>query len=217
MFLNVHQLFLPSGGHAKIDGPTRDDNDSIAPELDPNLFGQRDYEALTGLDDKILPDDQNIWSEDGNECDGALPNNQETRVAQITDGLSNTLMFVEKASAPDVYRGRGNLSPVVENGELLTNQTIAALDSLGSGKLHGIDPGTGLKRKKNSGNAPFNATNDGEAYGFHPGIIVVSSMDGATHTLSESMDLVLFASMVTRSGGSYTNPNITKKEPSIEW
>lgn len=203
----------PSGGYGAIDGPTRDDNDSIAPSLNPDDYGQRDYEALTGVDDAILPDAQNIWSEDGNECDGALPNNQETRVAQITDGLSNTLMFVEKASAPDVYRGRGNLTPVA--GE--TNQTIAALDSLGSGKLHGIDPVTGEKRKRNSGNVPFNATNDGEAYGFHPGIIVVSSMDGATHTLSESMDLVLFASMITRSGGRYTNPNGAGKEPQIEW
>ena len=32
--------------------------------------------------------------------------------------------------------------------------------------------------------------NDGEAYGFHPGVIVVSSMDGATHTLSETIDVV---------------------------
>lgn len=203
----------PSGGYGAIDGPTRDDNDSIAPSLNPDDYGQRDYEALTGVDDKILPDAQNIWSEDGSECDGALPNNQETRVAQITDGLSNTLMFVEKASAPDVYMGRGNLAPVAGQ----TNQTIAALDSLGSGKLHGIDPVTGDKRKRDSGNVPFNATNDGEAYGFHPGIIVVSSMDGATHTLSESMDLVLFASMITRSGGGYTNPNGTGKEPQIQW
>ncbi len=212
----------PSGGYGAIDGPTRDNNDSIAPSLNPDDYGQRDYEALTGVDDSILPDAQNIWSEDGNECDGALPNNQETRVAQITDGLSNTLMFVEKASAPDVYMGRGNLTPV--SGQ--TNQTIAALDSLGSGKLHGMDPAcpdretdpeNRCKRKRHAGNAPFNVTNDGEAYGFHPGIIVVSSMDGATHTLSESMDLVLFASMITRSGGRYTNPNGAGKEPQIAW
>ena len=58
--------------------------------------------------------------------------------------------------------------------------------------------------KDNDGNVPFNATNDGEAYGFHPGIIVVSSMDGATHTLSESMDVRSFGSMITRSGGGDT-------------
>ena len=37
----------------------------------------------------------------------------------------------------------GNLSPTGE-----TNQTIAALDSLGPAKLHGIDPATGTKRRE---------------------------------------------------------------------
>ena len=54
----------------------------------------------------------NPWIDDGDECDGALIKNQETRVAQITDGLSNTLMFVEKASAPDVYDGPWQSCPV---------------------------------------------------------------------------------------------------------
>jgi prepilin-type N-terminal cleavage/methylation domain-containing protein len=211
----------PSGGYASIDGPTRDSNDSNAPPLNPGDYGQRDYEALTAVDDKILPDAQNPWTDDGDECDGALPNNKETRVAQITDGMSNTLMFVEKASAPDVYMGRGNLTPV--SGQ--TNQTIAALDSLGSGKMDGMDPAcpdrdsdpeNRCERKRNANNAPFNVTNDGEAYSFHPGICVVSSMDGATHTLADSMDVKVFASMVTRAGGSYTASN-GMRESNIEW
>ena len=100
------------GGYGPIDGPTRDDDDSIAPSLNPDDYGQRDYEALTGVDDKILMQ-TNIWPvKMGTNVDGgALVKDVETRVAQITDGLSNTLMFVEKASAPDVYKGRGNLTP----------------------------------------------------------------------------------------------------------
>ena len=167
-----------------LTGPTRD-SDSNAPSLDPNIFGQRDYEALTGVKEYIVATN-NPWIDDGDECRGALIKDAETKVAQIVDGLSNTLMFVEKASAPDVYEGRGNLSPTGD-----TNQTIAALDSLGPAKLHGIDPTCNpkCKRKNDDGNVAFNATNDGEAYGFHPGILVVSSMDGATHTLSESIDV----------------------------
>ena len=210
----------PSGGYPQIDGNTRD-SDSAAPLLTPGDYGQRDYEALTGVKEYILPDGQNPWIDDGDECRGGLIKNRETRVAEIVDGMSNTLMFVEKASAPDVYMGRGNLSPM--SGQ--TNQTIAALDSLGPAKLHGIDPAcpdrdtdpdNRCKRKKNAGNAPFNVTNDGEAYSFHPGIIVGCSMDGATHTLSESMDLKLFGSMITRGGGAYTASNGVR-ESSIEW
>ena len=68
-------------------------------------------------------------------------------------------------------------------------------------------------QKITTGNVPFNVTNDGEAFGFHPGIIVVSSMDGATHTLSESMDLILFGSMITRRWRWIPTPTGTGKEP----
>ncbi len=204
----------PPGSHPNsITGAERD-SDSIAPGLVPDDFGQRDYEALTGVKEYIVAT-RNPWIDDGDECRGALIKDEETTVAQIVDGLSNTLMFVEKASAPDVYEGRGNLSPTGD-----TNQTIAALDSLGPAKLHGIDPTCDpkCKRKNNDGNVAFNATNDGEAYGFHPGIIVVVSMDGATHTLTENIDVRLFGAMITRGGGGYTSTTSGfATEPMIEW
>ena len=208
----------PSGGYDPIDGNSRD-NDSAAPSLDPNIFGQRDYEAMTGVKQTIVATG-NPWptkaERKGPRGMGGLVKDAETKVAQVTDGMSNTLMFVEKAGAPDVFRGRGNLSPVIENGKIITNQTIAALDSLGPSKLDGIDPATGLKRDNDDGNVAFNATNDGEAYSFHPGLIVVSSMDGATHVLSDSISPVLFGSMITRAGGG--SPGSTgASEPNIEW
>ena len=203
----------PAGGYAPIKGEDRDD-DSAAPELDPNIFGQRDYEAMTGVKHKIVATG-NPWptkaERKGPRGMGGLIKDAETKVAQVTDGMSNTLMFVEKAGAPDVYQGRGKLSPTGE-----TNQTIAALDSLGPSKLDGIDPATGLKRDNDDGNVAFNATNDGEAYSFHPGVLVVSSMDGATHVLSESISPVLFGSMITRAGGGQAASNGVM-EPNIEW
>ena len=46
--------------------------------------------------------------------------------------------------------------------------------------------------------------------------LVVSSMDGATHVLSESISPVLFGSMITRAGGG--SPGSTgASEPNIEW
>jgi prepilin-type N-terminal cleavage/methylation domain-containing protein len=203
----------PVGGYGPQSAADRDDDDTDAPDLDADNYGQRDYEALTGVKEYVV-DTRNPWptkAEAKSRGRGALIKDVETRIAEITDGLSNTLMFVEKASAPDVYKGRGNLVPTGE-----CNQTIAALDNLGPSKLHGIDPATGDKRKNNDGNVAFNATNDGEAYGFHPGIIVASSMDGATHTLSETIDVRLFGAMITRGGGG--EPGSTGvSEPNIEW
>lgn len=204
----------PAGGYGPQSASARDDDDTAAPDLDPDNFGQRDYECLTGVKEYIVAT-RNPWptkAEAKSRGRGALIKDVETRVAEITDGLSNTLMFVEKASAPDVYKGRGNLSPVPGK----CNQTIAALDNLGPAKLHGIDPATGDKRKNNDGNVAFNATNDGEAYGFHPGIIVASSMDGATHTLTENIDVRLFGAMITRGGGGESGSTGTA-EPNIEW
>ena len=205
----------PAGGYDPQSASDRDDDDTAAPALDPDDYGQRDYECLTGVKEYIVAT-RNPWIDDGDECRGALIKDVETTVAQIVDGLSNTLMFVEKASAPDVYEGRGNLTPVPGK----VNQTIAALDNLGPAKLHGINPTCDpkCKRKNNDGNVAFNATNDGEAYGFHPGIIVASSMDGATHTLSENIDVRLFGAMITRGGGGYkSSTSGFAAEPTVEW
>ena len=200
----------PSGGYASIDGPTRA-RDSNAPSLDPNAFGYTDYEVMTGVKEYVIPDADNPHVDDGDECDGALVKDKETTVQQITDGLSKTLCIVECSSRPDQYSGKGSTTPTGN-----TNQCISWADSLGPFKLHGINPADGQKRQRDWGNAPFNATNEGEAFSFHPGIICTTFMDGSTHVLQENMNLLVFASMITRGGGSYTASN-GKTEPQIDF
>jgi len=199
-----------SGGYPSVDGPTRD-SDSAAPSLDPDNFGYTDYEVMTGVKEYVVPDAVNPHVDDGDECDGALLKDEETTIQKITDGLSKTLCVVECASRPDEYMGRGTTSPTGN-----TNQCIAWADSLGPFKLHGIDPADGSKRKRDAGNVPFNATNNGEAFSFHPGVMSTTFMDGSTHVLQEDMDVVVFASMITRAGGSYTASN-GMKEPAISF
>jgi prepilin-type N-terminal cleavage/methylation domain-containing protein len=188
-----------SGGYDPVDGPTRD-SDSAAPSLDPDNFGYTDYEVMTGVKDEVFPAGTDPYIDDGNESDGGLLKDRETRVAEIKDGLSKTLCIIECSSRPDTYRGRGNTTPTG-----VTNQCIAWADSLGPFKLHGIDPATGTKRKQNAGNVPMNATNDGEAFSFHPAGSSTTFMDGSTHFLPESMDLRVFAAMITRNAGNYTS------------
>lgn len=200
----------PSGGYASIDGPTRD-SDSAAPSLNPNNFGYTDYEVMTGTKEYVVPDAVNPHVDDGPECDSAMLKDKETKVSQITDGLSKTLCVVECSSRPDQYRGKGSTTPTGT-----TNQCIGWADSLGPFKLHGINPADGQKRKRNSGNAPFNATNEGEAWSFHPQVMNTTFMDGSTHTLNDSMDVVVFASMITMNGGSYKASN-GMKEPAISF
>lgn len=197
----------PTGGYPDIDGATRD-SDSAAPLLSPNNFGYTDYEVMTGTKEYVIPDAVNPHVDDGPECDSAMLKDKETKIAQITDGTSKTLCVVECSSRPDQYMGRGSTSPTG-----VTNQCISWADSLGPFKLHGINPADGSKRPRNAGNVPFNATNEGEAFSFHPQILNTTFMDGSTHTLSESMDVLVFASMITKSGGNYKASNGMMEPP----
>jgi prepilin-type N-terminal cleavage/methylation domain-containing protein len=199
-----------AGGYASIDGPTRD-SDSAAPSLNPNSFGYADYECMTGTKEYVIPDADNPHVDDGDECDSAMQKDKENKVKDITDGLSKSLCVVECSSRPDQYSGKGNLTPTGS-----TNQCISWADSLGPFKLHGINPADGQKRRRDWSNAPFNATNEGEAYSFHPGVMCVTMMDGSTHVLQDNMNLLVFASMITKAGGSRTASN-GKREPQISF
>ena len=188
---------LPQGGYASIDGPTRD-SDSAAPSLNPNNFGYTDYEVFTGVKNKVFPTTNNPYAGKGPECDGVLVKDEETRVAQITDGLSHSLLIVECGSRPDTYKAsNGKNTPTGA-----TNQCISWADSLGPFKLHGID--TNGDKCDNCGALPFNGINDGEAYSFHPGTMNACFSDGSVRTLQENIDLYVMAAIITRADGQTT-------------
>lgn len=187
----------PAGGYASIDGPTRD-SDSAAPSLNPNNFGKTDYEVFTGVKDKIFPNTNNIYQNKGPVCDGVLVKDETTRIAQITDGLSHSLLIVECASRPDTYKAsNGKNTPTGA-----TNQCLGWADSLGPFKLHGID--TNGDKCNNCGVMPFNGINDGEAYSFHPGTMNAVFADGSTRNISENIDLYVMAAIITRCDGQKT-------------
>lgn len=182
------------GGYSSIDGPTRD-SDSAAPSLNPNSFGYTDYETFTGVKEYIFPDATNPYINDGPECDGVLVKDTPTKIAQIVDGLSHSLLIVECASRPDTYKASNGRHIPTGN----TNQCISWADSLGPFKLHGIDA-NGDKVKRSDSNVPFNATNDGEAYSFHPGLMNTCFADGSVRTINEDVNLYVFAAIITRAG-----------------
>ena len=190
---------IPSaGGYANIDGPTRD-SDSNAPSLNPNNFGVTDYEVFTGVKDKIFPAISDPYAAKGPECDSPILKDKVTKIAQIRDGLSHTLLIVECASRPDQFKGKGNYKPTGT-----VNQCLSWADSLGPFKLHGMD-NNGNKCNNCANNQPFNVTNEGEAFSFHPGLINTVFCDGSTRTINDDIDLRVFAGLITKNGGETTN------------
>lgn len=187
----------PAANHPNIDGPTRD-SDSAAPSLNPNNLGKTDYEVFTGVKNKVFPATNNPYAAKGPECDGVLVKDEPTRIAQITDGLSHSLLIVECGSRPDTYKAsNGRNTPTGD-----TNQCISWADSLGPFKLHGID--TNGDKCDNCGVLPFNGINDGEAYSFHPGTMNAVFADGSTRNISENVDLYVMAAIITRCDGKQT-------------
>ena len=120
---------------------------------------------------------------------GILTRNHLTRIAEITDGTSHTILMSECAGRPKLWRvGRpvqGNVAP----GAAWVGGTLM----FGQGSAR--DGATKL------GACAINCTNDREVYSFHPGGANTILADGSGCFLSANIDIRVFASLVTRAGG----------------
>lgn len=134
---------------------------------------------------------------------GAVRPNRHTKVAQITDGLSNTLFMTEDAGRPVHYnsRGRGpdNVDPGGGNLPVVNGRVQGAgwADTSSSIPVHGFTA-DGLTVP---GPCAVNCTNNNEAFSFHPGIIIGVLCDGSTHVVRENITLQQYSEFVTRAGG----------------
>jgi prepilin-type processing-associated H-X9-DG protein len=113
----------------------------------------------------------------------------------ITDGTSSTIMVVEAAARPLVYRGR------TANPALTNDQGIGWVDNEGpfsfdGAAADGSAEGCGV-------NCPgvMNRRNDNEPYSFHTGGGNFLFADGHVGFLRESIPLPTFAALCTRGAG----------------
>jgi|694.fasta_scaffold58973_6 prepilin-type N-terminal cleavage/methylation domain-containing protein len=189
---NLSIFICPSSkGDGITSVPISPDTDSIRPAfVSPEKLGRTDYETITGVKKNVISPD--LYSVNG---DGCLVKDKTTPISAITDGLSKTLLFVECAGRPQIYRQK--VASTVE-----TNQCVGWADNLGPFKLDPMNS-NGIKTPKASPNdgVPMNATNDGEAYSFHPNGINVVFADSSTKLLSEQIDLKVFCGIITRGHG----------------
>jgi len=184
------------------------------PEASPwvgNLVRTTDYSPTIGVDARLLS--AGLVDLAG---DGALPKNGEPRFSDITDGLSNTMLYGESAGRPFVYRrGRkiGNLpSPRVNAGGWSRPASDFSIDgsSFDGATLpgpcainctNGQDVGTAFPH-------PYYGTEGtAEAYGFHPGGANFALGDGSVRFISQNIGIRDFVRLVTRAGGEVTGGN----------
>jgi len=120
---------------------------------------------------------------------GVLTRNYLTRLADITDGSSQTIMLTECAGRPRLWRAGRSISGIYAQG----GPWIAGTLTFGQGSTpDGAD---------RPGPCAINCTNDREVYSFHPGGAGATFADGSVHFLQASIDIRNFARLVTRAGG----------------
>jgi prepilin-type N-terminal cleavage/methylation domain-containing protein/prepilin-type processing-associated H-X9-DG protein len=191
---NPKTFRCPSGfGEGISNIPTSPDTDSKRPAFTSNSpLGRCDYETITGVKKKVI--DPDLYAAGGNTAEGCLRKDKITKLSHVTDGTSKTLLFVECAARPAVYRQK------VQTSEI--NQCVGWIDNLGPFKLDPMNS-NGIKSPKATPNngVPMNATNDGEAYSFHPGGINVVFADSSVKYLLDEIDLKVFCAMISRANG----------------
>lgn len=117
------------------------------------------------------------------------PNSQATRMADVTDGLSNTFMLFEDAGRPQKWvDGR--------RGDPATSPTEPI-----DGSRWGDDDVEFRVNTVCGTTQMINCTNANEIYSFHPGGANFLYGDGSVHFHPETIDAHAFVSLFTRAAG----------------
>ena len=120
---------------------------------------------------------------------GVLTQNYLTRLADITDGSSQTILVTEDAGRPTLWRA-GRPVP-----------GTYAVSAAWVGGTMTFGQGSSYDGATKPGPCAINCTNDREVYSFHPAGANAVFADGSVHFLKAGMDIRIFARLVTRAGG----------------
>ncbi|TWU26077.1 DUF1559 family PulG-like putative transporter [Bythopirellula polymerisocia] len=142
---------------------------------------------------RLAPEDQ--WASILNNYDPTRTYYKPVRLAQISDGTSNSFMLFEIGGRPTVY----NRSHIV-NGQTNSYGRFWA-NSENWFALHGNYTDESGNDKNNCDGQMINCTNLEEIYSFHPGGANFTYGDGSVHFISEDLDIVTFAALHSRAGG----------------
>lgn len=113
------------------------------------------------------------------------------RIADIADGTSNTILFVEMAGQPRLW---------LANHSQGATQTSHAAGWADFGNV--VDPeGSTYDGLVKNGPCAFNCTNQKNVYAFHPGGANLGFADGSVRFVHEDISMRTFGALVTRAGG----------------
>ena len=129
-----------------------------------------------------------------------LAERRRLKPSDVIDGVSNTWMYFESAAKPfmfGLYKSGNDPAPVQYNGE--ENRQI-------NGRFRWASQETWMTINDYCGTSQLiNCHNVSAPYGFHPGGIFISSVDGHVQFYSQDMDPNSFVAHVTMAGEEVIN------------
>lgn len=143
---------------------------------------------------------------------GMLLRNTVATLRHVTDGTSHTILLAESAGRPALYRqgmrigffpddrinGGGWSRPASEF--ILYGSTSDGVTHIGPCAIN-CSNGFSVKGLTYPYPAPFGSNGTSNTYSFHSGGANILFGDGSVHFLNDSIDIRLYARMVTRKGG----------------
>jgi prepilin-type N-terminal cleavage/methylation domain-containing protein/prepilin-type processing-associated H-X9-DG protein len=131
------------------------------------------------------------------------------RIAMISDGTSNTMIYSEDSARPVGYNGKrqifsdfqdptGNFQPVDGVIQPVHGGGGAWADVFSYAHLCGAQ---GKDNGKRCGTCMVNCTSDNELYSFHSGGVNALFADGSVHFLKETVSVPIVAALITRNLG----------------
>ena len=176
-----------------------------------------DYDVMNGVKDKVVGSSKtdDPYASKGENSRGCLKKNYLTKLKEITDGTTNTILVLEAASRPDIYRGRTRMTaddtsttwPQLANGEsgvcwADSDAPFSVDAATADGRCYKTLGywGKDTVAQADRADRGFNVTNANEAYSHHFGGMNVGLADGSATFLSEEIDLRTFAALLTKQG-----------------
>lgn len=123
---------------------------------------------------------------------------RRTDAGEVTDGLSNTSLFMESVAKPFMfgwYQRNADPAPLFYNGE--ENRSV-------NSRFRWASPETWISINNFCHKSQIiNCNNVSQPYGFHPGGILISFADGRVEFVHEEIDPNVFVAFITMSGGEF--------------
>lgn len=169
-------------------------------DIDGKVMGPLDYIVMHRLRHRFYTANGLTNPAGTADHEGPLVNGRDSKLAEILDGLSHTIMVMESAARPNHF-----LVKKAQNTLLPRPEGFGWTDPDGaSGSMDGTDSVTGaINGSSGKGTCIMSCNNDSEPYSFHPAGMNVAMADGSSRYISDSISAAVFAALLTAKAGDH--------------